>query len=82
MVKHMFGRLVAMVIIPVLTYLALFYIHLSILWKAGPHDNIMTSAFQASLEVGCFSVTVTHEMYMQLIVKHSYFKVKAVGAII
>ena len=29
----------------------LFYIHLTILTKAGPHDNVMTSAFEASLEV-------------------------------
>lgn len=32
-------------------YLLVFYLHLSHLSKAGPHDSIMTSAFQASLEV-------------------------------
>jgi dolichyl-phosphate-mannose-protein mannosyltransferase len=32
-------------------YLSTFYIHLAILNKAGPHDSVMTSAFQASLEV-------------------------------
>lgn len=37
----------------------MFYIHLSILIKAGPHDNIMTSAFQASLEVCCMDSPVT-----------------------
>ncbi|RUS87081.1 hypothetical protein EGW08_005157 [Elysia chlorotica] len=57
LVKHMIGRMVAMVMLPVLTYLALFYVHLSILWKAGPHDNIMTSAFQASLEGGLATLT-------------------------
>lgn len=36
---------------PLIIYSTVFYIHLSILTKAGPHDNIMTSAFQASLEV-------------------------------
>lgn len=29
----------------------IFYVHLSQLTKAGPHDSMMTSAFQASLEV-------------------------------
>ncbi|GFR77214.1 protein O-mannosyltransferase 1 [Elysia marginata] len=57
LVKHLIGRLVAMVALPVLTYLGLFYIHLSILWKAGLHDNIMTSAFQASLEGGLATLT-------------------------
>ncbi|CAH1967386.1 unnamed protein product [Acanthoscelides obtectus] len=39
------------------TYILIFYIHLSILYKAGPHDSIMTSAFQASLEGGLASIT-------------------------
>jgi dolichyl-phosphate-mannose-protein mannosyltransferase len=39
------------VAIPVLVYLLCFYVHLSILTKAGPHDNVMTSHFQSSLEV-------------------------------
>lgn len=29
-------------------YLAIFYVHLMILTKAGPHDSIMTSAFQVN----------------------------------
>src|ERR1700733_7362139 len=33
------------------TYVSIFYIHLSILTNAGPHDSVMTSAFQASLKV-------------------------------
>lgn len=37
--------------IPIIVYTTIFYVHLSLLTKAGPHDNIMTSAFQASLEV-------------------------------
>ncbi|EFA03006.2 protein O-mannosyltransferase 1 [Tribolium castaneum] len=40
-----------------LIYLAVFYIHLKVLYKAGPHDSIMTSAFQASLEGGLASIT-------------------------
>jgi dolichyl-phosphate-mannose-protein mannosyltransferase len=39
-------------IVPISIYLAVFYVHLNVLNKAGPHDTIMTSAFQASLEGG------------------------------
>lgn len=38
-------------------YVTIFYIHLNVLYKAGPHDSIMTSAFQASLEGGLASIT-------------------------
>lgn len=38
-------------------YLAVFYVHLLVLNKAGPHDSVMTSAFQASLEGGLASIT-------------------------
>lgn len=44
-------------IIPIVFYLSIFYTHLNILNKAGPHDNTMTSAFQASLEGGLGSIT-------------------------
>lgn len=54
---HLIARFIAVVILPVCIYLSVFYIHLSILIKAGPHDNIMTSAFQASLEGGLASIT-------------------------
>lgn len=37
--------------ISVLLYISVFYVHLNVLKKAGPHDSVMTSAFQASLEV-------------------------------
>ncbi|KAK4878938.1 hypothetical protein RN001_007084 [Aquatica leii] len=40
-----------------LVYLTIFYVHLSVLHKAGPHDSVMTSAFQASLEGGLASIT-------------------------
>lgn len=41
----------------ILVYVLIFYVHLSLLYKAGPHDSIMTSAFQASLEGGLASIT-------------------------
>lgn len=47
-----FGFIIAFIV-----YLGVFYVHLSVLYKAGPHDSIMTSAFQASLEGGLASIT-------------------------
>lgn len=44
-------------IVPSIVYLSIFYVHLSVLHKAGPHDNTMTSAFQASLDGGLGSIT-------------------------
>lgn len=49
--SHLLARVVALVIIPVLLYLLFFYVHLMLLYRSGPHDQIMSSAFQASLEV-------------------------------
>lgn len=43
-------------VIPILVYVGSFYIHLGILTKAGVHDSLMTSAFQASLEGGLSSI--------------------------
>ncbi|CAO1319292.1 unnamed protein product [Diamesa serratosioi] len=43
--------------VPIGIYLAIFYVHLNVLFKAGPHDSVMTSAFQASLEGGLASIT-------------------------
>ncbi|XP_076245663.1 protein O-mannosyltransferase rt [Calliopsis andreniformis] len=57
-------------------YLTVFYAHLSILSKAGPHDSVMTSAFQASLDGGLASITkgqpleVTHGS--QITLRHTY----------
>ena len=48
---HLLARAVALVVLPVLVYLLFFYIHLLLLYRSGPHDQIMSSAFQASLEV-------------------------------
>ncbi|XP_043287433.1 protein O-mannosyltransferase 1 [Venturia canescens] len=59
-----------------LVYLSVFYVHLSVLTKAGPHDAVMTSAFQASLEGGLASITkgqpleVTHGS--QITLRHTH----------
>lgn len=38
------------------TYSSIFYVHLHCLTQAGPHDSVMTSAFQASLKGGLASI--------------------------
>ncbi|XP_063000987.1 protein O-mannosyl-transferase 1 isoform X3 [Elgaria multicarinata webbii] len=54
---HLLARGLALVVIPVATYLSFFYIHLALLYRSGPHDQIMSSAFQASLEGGLARIT-------------------------
>lgn len=44
-------RFLALVVLPVIMYLGFFYVHLTLLYRSGPHDQMMSSAFQASLEV-------------------------------
>ncbi|KAH8301257.1 hypothetical protein KR018_009682 [Drosophila ironensis] len=54
---HALSRLLLFVGIPIAVYVGVFYVHLKTLHKAGPHDSIMTSAFQASLDGGLASIT-------------------------
>lgn len=50
-------RLLILILIPLAVYVGVFYAHLTMLPKAGPHDSVMTSAFQASLQGGLASIT-------------------------
>ncbi|XP_043238855.1 protein O-mannosyltransferase 1-like [Amphibalanus amphitrite] len=50
------ARALAVLAVPLLVYGASFYAHLTVLHKAGAHDNVMTSAFQASLDGGLASI--------------------------
>lgn len=43
--------------VSICVYLLIYKVHLTVLNNAGPHDVIMTSAFQASLEGGLASIT-------------------------
>ncbi|XP_066436291.1 protein O-mannosyl-transferase 1 isoform X1 [Eleutherodactylus coqui] len=54
---HLGARGLALLLLPVLLYLGTFYIHLSILTRSGPHDHIMSSAFQSGLEGGLSRIT-------------------------
>ncbi|KAA0716582.1 Protein O-mannosyl-transferase 1 [Triplophysa tibetana] len=50
-------RFLALVVLPVLIYIGFFYVHLTILYRSGPHDQMMSCAFQASLEGGLARIT-------------------------
>nr|XP_055056207.1 protein O-mannosyl-transferase 1 isoform X1 [Misgurnus anguillicaudatus]XP_055056208.1 protein O-mannosyl-transferase 1 isoform X1 [Misgurnus anguillicaudatus] len=50
-------RFLALVVLPVVVYLGFFYVHLTLLYRSGPHDQMMSSAFQASLEGGLARIT-------------------------
>ncbi|XP_039310165.1 protein O-mannosyltransferase 1 isoform X2 [Solenopsis invicta] len=73
---HLLLRFVVLITVIAAVYLSIFYVHLAILSKAGPHDSVMTSAFQASLEGGLASITkgqpleVTHGS--QITLRHTY----------
>ncbi|XP_003747576.1 protein O-mannosyltransferase 1 [Galendromus occidentalis] len=72
---HTLIRAAVITIVPLSIYIGVFYIHLSILTKAGPHDTIMTSGFQASLEGGLASITKGQPSYIahgsQITLRHS-----------
>lgn len=51
------GRVVCLLVVPVLLYIFWFYLHLSLLRHSGPHDQLMSPAFQASLEGGLSRIT-------------------------
>lgn len=50
-------RALILTVIPLMLYVSVFYAHLEMLPNAGPHDSVMTSAFQASLQGGLASIT-------------------------
>ncbi|XP_076854170.1 protein O-mannosyl-transferase 1 isoform X2 [Brachyhypopomus gauderio] len=54
---HVVVRSLALVVLPAVLYLGFFYVHLSLLSHSGPHDQMMSSAFQASLEGGLSRIT-------------------------
>ncbi|KAI9560931.1 hypothetical protein GHT06_011887 [Daphnia sinensis] len=53
---HAVARFFAFFVVPLMVYIGVFYIHLTTLVNAGPHDSAMSSAFQASLEGGLSSI--------------------------
>lgn len=50
-------RAVCLLLVPVSLYVFWFYVHLSVLSLSGPHDQLMSPAFQASLQGGLSRIT-------------------------
>uniref|UniRef100_A0A2P2I4Q6 Protein O-mannosyltransferase 1 n=1 Tax=Hirondellea gigas TaxID=1518452 RepID=A0A2P2I4Q6_9CRUS len=73
---HFLSRAFVFITIPVALYLTCFYVHLSILYKAGPNDNVMSSSFQASLEGGLASIISNQPVQVvhgsQITLRHSH----------
>ena len=58
------ARSLAFFVVPIAVYIGVFYIHLSTLTNAGPHDSAMSSAFQASLEVGLLDLLIDYLIFL------------------
>ncbi|KPJ12713.1 Protein O-mannosyltransferase 1 [Papilio machaon] len=69
-------RSFVLVTLPLIVYIGVFYAHLAMLPKAGPHDSVMTSAFQASLQGGLASITKGQPLHVshgsQITLRHSH----------
>lgn len=69
-------RMLMLTIVPFLVYISVFYLHLKLLPKAGPHDSVMTSAFQASLKGGLASITHGQPLHVahgsQITLRHTH----------
>ncbi|XP_050527645.1 protein O-mannosyl-transferase 2 isoform X4 [Daktulosphaira vitifoliae] len=48
--KHFTARFICLIILPIIVYIAFFYIHLTVLNKSGNGDGFYSSAFQSKLE--------------------------------
>ena len=60
--KHLLSRALCLVVFPGLLYMLQFYILFTVARKTGPHDDMMSSAFQASLEVKILSADSTNKL--------------------
>ncbi|RVE48812.1 hypothetical protein evm_006586 [Chilo suppressalis] len=69
-------RLAILFVLPLSVYVGVFYAHLTMLPKAGPHDSVMTSAFQASLQGGLASITRGQPLHVahgsQITLRHTH----------
>ncbi|CAG9784262.1 unnamed protein product [Diatraea saccharalis] len=69
-------KLLILIILPFTIYVGVFYAHLIMLPKAGPHDSVMTSAFQASLQGGLASITKGQPLHVahgsQITLRHTH----------
>lgn len=69
-------RFLVLTVIPLTVYVSVFYAHLAMLPNAGPHDSVMTSAFQASLKGGLASITKGQPLHVahgsQITLRHAH----------
>ncbi|XP_033647476.1 protein O-mannosyl-transferase 1-like [Asterias rubens] len=76
LIHHFMARFSLLIVLPVMVYISFFYIHLSVLSKAGPNDSQMTSAFSASLEGGLSLVTKGQPLFIvygsQITLRHTH----------
>ncbi|XP_064649155.1 protein O-mannosyl-transferase 1-like [Lineus longissimus] len=74
--KHTASRILCLLVLPFTIYIGIFYAHLSILTKAGPNNQMMTSQFQASLEGGLAAITMGQPLYIsygsQITLRHTF----------
>jgi len=49
-VQHFIARALCLIVLPIMTYVAIFYVHLSVLSLTGPGDAFFSSRFQLGLE--------------------------------
>ncbi|XP_077480590.1 protein O-mannosyl-transferase 1 isoform X1 [Stigmatopora argus] len=57
-IAECFGRGACLLSFPVALYVVCFYTHLMLLYRSGPHDHMMSPAFQASLQGGLARITL------------------------
>ena len=50
-------RVAIFLIVPTVLYIGVFFVHLVILTRAGDHNGVLSSAFQASLDVSSETYT-------------------------
>ena len=59
------ARGACLVLVPAVLYLLQFVIFFAVLFKAGPHDDMMSSAFQASLQVHYRNILLVEYLYLR-----------------
>jgi len=70
LVFEFLSRSVILLSVPAVLYISTFYVHLAVLTRTGPHDNVMTSAFQVSLEVSFRAMSETKDHLSNLLVRY------------
>ncbi|XP_035684770.1 protein O-mannosyl-transferase 1-like [Branchiostoma floridae] len=74
--SHFLARAGLLAVLPVVLYLLLFHLHMELANRSGPHDEMMTSAFQATLEGGLSRITKSQPVSIaygsQITLRHTH----------